>query len=131
MRRAAQVVASALCLALASFGCGDSGGAGPSISLVGEWDFIGFSDTGVEATTTGTVVFRSNGTLSWIGTVTFPSQPTDSIVLEGTYQQTASSVVLTFGLEPSTTWSLSLTGDILLLTAVGPPPANTIRLRRR
>lgn len=131
MRRLIDNLGVALCLGMAALSCGGSQGTQPSASLLGEWDFIGFSDAGVVATTTGTVVFRADGTLSWNGTVTFPGEPTDPIALDGTYRQTGNTLVLTFGAEPSTTWTISASGDEVLLTAVAPRPANTIRLRRR
>jgi hypothetical protein len=97
--------------------------------MAGEWDFIGFSDDGVEATTTGSVVFHADGTLVWAGTVTFPGESTDTLDLDGTYQQTGSRLVLTFAGE-SSTWTIAESGDEVLLTAVEADPANTIRLRR-
>lgn len=130
MRRPGSGLGLVLPLVLALAGCGGSDGSGPSVSLVGTWDFIGFSDAGVEATTTGTVVFGADGTVTWDGTVTFPGEPTDAISVTGIYQQTGSTLVLTFGAEPSTTWTIAASGDEVLLTAVEAPPANTIRLRR-
>ena len=46
-------------------------------------------------TTTGTFVFRADGTFSANGTVTYPGEATDNIDVDGTYQQTGSSLVLT------------------------------------
>ena len=131
MRRPVYRVFLVGALTLAVLSCGGSDSSGPSVSLVGQWDFIGFSDAGVDATTTGTVVFGADGTVSWNGTVTFPGEPTEAISVSGTYQQTGNTLVLTFGAEPSTTWTIAVSGDEVLLTAVEPPPANTIRLRRR
>jgi len=109
--------------------CGDSTGA-DSLSLVGTWDLIGFSDAGVEAETTGTLVFSADGTVTLQGTVTFPGEPTDDISGDATYEQTGTTVVLTFGSD-TTTWTLSISGNVATLTEVEPPPANTITLRRR
>jgi hypothetical protein len=42
--------------------CGsDSTAPGPE--LVGTWDLVGFTDSGVAAVTTGTWIFRSDGTM--------------------------------------------------------------------
>ncbi len=109
--------------------CGDSTGP-DSLSLVGTWDFIGFSDAGVEAETTGTWVFSADGTVTLQGTVTFPGEPTDDISGDATYEQTGTTVVLTFGSD-TTTWTLSISGNVATLTEVEPPPANTITMRRR
>ncbi len=108
--------------------CGTNGTA-PSTSLVGTWDFIGFTDMGVAATTSGTWVFRADSTLSVNGTITFPGEPTDSLVVDGTYVQSGNRVVLTIAAETGT-WTLTASGDEVSLTQDEPPPANTVTLRR-
>jgi hypothetical protein len=50
-----------LTLALIVASCG-SDSTGPSGSLTGTWDLIGFADMGVSAVTTGTAEFRADGT---------------------------------------------------------------------
>lgn len=107
--------------------CGDDV-AGPSTSLVGTWDLIGFSDEGVTAVTTGTVVFRTDHTVSFDGTVTFPGEPTDPLVLDGSYSQSGTSVNLTIDGEASS-WLIAVAGEEVTLTADEPAPANTITLR--
>jgi hypothetical protein len=111
------------------------------MSLVGTWDLIGFTDDGVAAQTTGTWTFRSDGSTTINGTVTFPGGPTDDISGDATYEQNGATVILHVGPDSSTvilhvgpdssTWTLSMSGDVATLTAVEPPPANTITLRRR
>lgn len=101
----------------------------PSSSLVGTWDLIEFTDMGVAAVTTGTWVFRTDSTFSVNGTTTFPGEPTDSLVLDGTYVQSGNSVVLTIGVETGN-WAITENGDEVTLTQVEPPPANTITLKR-
>jgi hypothetical protein len=123
-------------LAVALFACALSGGCGedataPASSLVGTWDIIGFTDAGVAATTTGTWVFRSDETFSVNGTVTFPGEPADPIVFDGTYAQSGMTVSLVITGEATTSWRLAATGDQVTLTADEAPPANTITLRRR
>jgi hypothetical protein len=109
--------------------CGsDSTAPGPE--LVGTWDLVGFTDMGVAAVTTGTWIFRSDGTMRVDGTVTFPGEPTEPLVLDGGYIQTGQSVTLTIGAE-SAVWVLLEGGNELTLTEDEPPPANTIVLRRR
>jgi hypothetical protein len=100
------------------------------MSLVGTWDLIGFTDDGVAAQTTGTWTFRSDGSTTINGTVTFPGGPTDDISGDATYEQNGATVILHVGPD-SSTWTLSMSGDVATLTAVEPPPANTITLRRR
>ncbi len=129
MKRLFAAVLTAAVVSGGMAACGDSTGP-DSLSLVGTWDFIGFSDAGVEAETTGTGVFREDGTLTWQGTVTFPGQATTDISGDGTYEQTGTTVVLTIGGE-TTTWTLSISGNVATLTEVEPPPANTITMRRR
>ena len=109
--------------------CGDS--TDPvSLSLVGTWDFIGFSDEGVEAETTGTWVFSADGTLTIQGTVTLPGELAEDISGNATYEQTGTTVVLTFGSDTST-WTLSISGNIATLTEVEEAPPNTVTLQRR
>jgi len=114
---------------LAFVACAGSEPTRESVSLVGVWDWIGFSDHGVNGTTTGTATFSGDGTVSFIGTITYPNEPTDSVVVAGTFQQTGNTVVLALGSE-SATWTVSASGDEVVLTMVGPSPTNTIRLRR-
>jgi hypothetical protein len=109
--------------------CGDSTGVDP-FSLVGTWDYIGFTDDGVAAQTTGTWVFEADGTFTVKGTVTFPGEPTDDISNSGTFEQNGTAVVLILGSDRSD-WTLSASGDVATLTEDEPPPANTITLRRR
>ena len=108
--------------------CSDSTAPGPD--LVGTWDLVGFSDSGVAAVTTGTWVFRSDGTMHADGTVTFPDEPTEPLALDGGYIQTGQRVTLTIGTE-SGDWALVEDGNELTLTQDEPPPANTVVLRRQ
>ena len=122
-----RAIASLTILWLVTASC--SGTSEPEGSLVGNWDLLEFSDAGVEATTTGTATFRTDGTFSIAGTVEFPGEPVDTLDVEGTYQVTGSSVDLTIGAETST-WTLEFSDDEVVLTEVASPPANTITLRR-
>jgi hypothetical protein len=65
------------------------------------------------------------------GTVTFPGEPADPIVFDGTYAQSGMTVSLVITGEATTSWRLAATGDQVTLTADEAPPANTITLRRR
>lgn len=115
-------------VALLAAACGKDGTA-PSTSLVGTWDLIGFTDMGVAAVTTGTWVFRTDGTFSVNGTITFPGEPTDPFVVDGIYVQNGDSVALTIAAQ-TTNWTLTPSGNEVTLTENEPPPANTITLRR-
>ena len=123
-----KAVALIVTLAWAGVACGDE--TGPEISLVGSWDFIGFSDAGIEAVTTGTWTFEANNAFHVRGTITFPSEPTDSLVLSGSYSQQQSQVQLTIGADTGS-WTITNDGDVVLLTEIEPAPANTITLRRQ
>jgi hypothetical protein len=101
----------------------------PSTSLIGTWDVVGFTDMGASAVTTGTCAFRSDGTFEVNGTITFPGEPTEPLVIDGSYVQSGSTVVLTIGTETGT-WTLTASGNEVTLTANEPLPANTITLRR-
>ena len=129
MRRLINSLGVALCLSTAAVGCGDENGSEPAASMVGTWDFIGFSDDGIEATTTGTAIFKADGSVSIHGTVTYPGQATEALDAEGTYQQTGTSLVMQFDGDPST-WEITQSGNEVLLTGDEAPPANTMRLRR-
>ena len=131
MRRLISNLSVALCLSMTALGCGGDDGSEPAQTMVGDWDFIGFSDAGVGATTTGTAVFRADGTMSFDGTVTYPGENTEDLAVEGTYEQTGSSLVLTVGSDPGTNWTIAASGAEVLLTQVEAAPANTIRLRRQ
>lgn len=122
-----KAVALIVTLAWAGVACGDE--TGPGISLVGTWEFIGFSDAGTEAVTTGTWTFEPSNTFHVRGTLTFPGEVTDSLVTSGSYRQQASQVELTIG--PDTgSWTITGIGSVVVLTEIEPAPANTITLRR-
>ena len=123
MKRALQPI-----LVLALAGC--SNGTSPSVSLVGVWDFVGFTDAGAAAVTTGTWSFATDSSVAVRGTVTFPSEPTDSLEVTGTYVQYGTTVHLIIG-TGSGDWSITVDGDQVVLTEMEPPPANTVTLRRR
>ena len=108
--------------------CGDDSTA-PSPPLTGTWDLIGFTDMGISAVTTGTCEFRPDGTFDINGTITFPGEPTESLVIAGSYVQSGTTVVLTIGAQTGN-WTLTSSGNEVTLTEDEPPPANTITLRR-
>ena len=83
-------------LTVAGAACANDGTA-PSVSLVGVWDFVGFTDGGVAALTTGTWTFETDSSVVVSGTVTFPSEPTDSLEGTGTYIQNGNTVHLILG----------------------------------
>jgi len=116
-------------LALALAACNNDGTA-PSVSLVGVWDFIGFTDGGVAAVTTGTWTFAIDSSVTVDGTVTFPGEPTDSLDVAGTYLQNGTTVQLIIG-TGSGDWTITSNGDQIVLTEIEPAPANTVTLRRR
>jgi hypothetical protein len=103
---------------------------GPNTSLIGTWDLVGYSDMGVDGVTTGTWVFRPDGTFSVTGTITFPGEPTDPLVIDGTYVQSGTRVALTIAAQMGI-WTVTASGNELTLTENEPPPANTVTLRRR
>ena len=108
--------------------CGDGGTEPDTLSLVGTWDWVGFSDAGVAAVCTGTVVFRTDHTLSFNGTITWPEETTDPAVEDGSYSQSGNSLTMTFDGETST-WLITEQGEQITLTGDGPAPATTITLR--
>jgi hypothetical protein len=108
--------------------CGNDSTA-PSLSLIGTWDLIGFTDMGIAAATTGTCEFRADGTFEINGTITFLGEPTEPLVIAGSYVQSGTTVVLTIGAQTGN-WTLEPSGNEVTLTEDEPPPANTITLRR-
>jgi hypothetical protein len=109
--------------------CGSDSTA-PTPELVGTWDLVGFTDSGVAAVTTGTWIFRSDGTMHVDGTVTFPGEPTEPLALDGGYVQTGQRVLLTIG-AVTDAWALVEDGNELTITQDEMPPATTIVLRRQ
>lgn len=99
-------------------------------SLLGTWDLVGFTDMGIAAQTTGTVVFRADGTVRVDGTITFPGEPTEPLVADGTFVQAGDRVTLSLAGQTGS-WALAASGNEVTLTEIEPPPANTITLRRR
>lgn len=114
---------------LSSLSCGKDDTTGPQDSLAGTWDFIGFSDDGIEAETTGTWVFRLDGTFSANGTVTYPGEPTDDVDVDGSWEVSGNTVLLTID-QASSTWTTEFTGDVAVLTSTA-NPGTTATLRRR
>lgn len=114
---------------LSTLSCGEDETTGPQDSLVGTWDFIGFSDGGIDAETTGTWVFRRDGTFSANGTVTYPGEPTDNVDVDGNWELSGNTVLLTID-QASSTWTTEFTGDVAVLASTE-NPATTATLRRR
>ena len=98
-------------------------------SLVGTWNLASFSDSGAVGVTTGTMTFNAGGTWAVRGTVTYPGEPQDSLVGDGTWSQ--SGVVLTMAPTggPSRTWDLTFTGNQVRITG-RPPVFSVITLTR-
>lgn len=128
-RRVRRCLALTWVLALALAAC-NSEGTAPSVSLVGVWDFVGFTDGGVAAVTTGTWTFAIDSSVTAAGTVTFPGELTDSLDVAGTYLQNGNTVQLIIG-TGSGDWTITSNADQIVLTEIEPPPANTVSLRRR
>ena len=129
MRRLISSMGLALCLSTAVLGCGGDEGSEPEETMVGTWNFIGFSDDGLEAATTGTASFHADGTVAFHGTVTYPGESTEALDAEGSYRQDGTDLEMTFD-GNSLNWVITRSGDEVLLTQDEGPPANTIRLRR-
>jgi hypothetical protein len=108
--------------------CGD-GPTAPGIALVGTWELVGFSEAGLEAAVTGTAEFQADRTFEINGTITFPEEPTESLIVTGTYEVLVDQVELTTP-EGTGIWGLSLAGEQAVLTLVAVTPPNTITLRR-
>ena len=107
--------------------CTDS--SGPGDDLVGSWQLVGYSDAGVPATASGDAIFRSVGTFSIEGTLTFPGEPAESIEVSGTWSVEGDIVTLRTG-NTSGRWAFSLSGSDVTLTLEGSQPPTTITLRR-
>lgn len=117
-----------LSLVLLLLSCGDSGG--PSDDLTGAWNLIGYSDAGTPAVTSGTAIFRANGTFSIDGVLTFPNEPPDPVSITGTWSIDGNIANLT---SDGTTgrWVLVASGDEVVLTLEGSQPPTTMTLRRQ
>jgi hypothetical protein len=122
-------VALGLALAATVAACG-SDGTGPSTSLIGTWDLLGFTEAGVAATTTGIWIFRADGTMHVDGTIAFPGEPAEPLVEDGTFSQSGTRVTLTLSSQTGA-WTLVESGGQVTLTQDGASPGNTIILGRR
>lgn len=120
--------AAILLLALSS--CSKDNSTQPTQKLEGTWTLVGYSDQGVAGTTTGTVIFKQDGTFTMTGTVTYPGEPTDFIDNTGTYDFTGKTVVLTV-LGEAATWNITFSGNRAILTLVGSSPPTTMTLERQ
>lgn len=112
---------------LALLACNDS--TGPGDDLTGNWELIGYRDAGIAGITTGSAIFRANGTFNIDGTVTYPGEPTEPIQAAGTWSIEGDIVTLDTDSE-SGRWIRSLVGGDILLTLEGSQPPTTILLRR-
>jgi len=110
--------------------CGGDDSTRPSLTLVGTWDLVGYSDHGVLGATTGSSTFRDDSTFFILGTVTYPGEPVDSLDVSGTYQVAAMTVILTTS-DGTGAWSLVFSGDQCVLTLIGSDPPTTMTLKRR
>jgi hypothetical protein len=90
---------------------------------------IGHTDHGVPGATTGTAQFASNGGFSIEGTVTYPGEPTDSIAVAGTYRIEGNTVALTV-LDETATWTMTFSGDRVILSLAGSAPPTTMTLQQ-
>ncbi len=122
--RARVLVTAASVIALAA--CSSPTDAGRT--LAGTWDLVRFTESGVTGTMTGTAVFRGDRTFSVDGTVTYPGEPTDPLVMSGTYREENGTLEMTISGE-SITWSMTFSGGDLLLVSLDNPPGNELLLR--
>lgn len=101
----------------------------PGGSLEGTWNMIAFRSDGVDATITGTMVFAANGTVTANGVVTYPGEPPDTLADTGTWVQAGGQLVLTLGGDTGT-WSLTFSGDQVVLQLLGDASASRLTLQR-
>lgn len=98
----------------------------PSPSLVGTWDLVSVTDSGTVGAGTGTIVFDAGGTFVVVGTVTYPGEPTDSLVVSGTWSQSGNTLTWAIGSTVST-FQLAFSGAEVTITT----GFTVTRLRRR
>jgi hypothetical protein len=127
MRSVVPIAASAL-LWIALFGCDDS--TSPSTEIAGTWRIVGYVDHGVAGATTGTAVFRNDGTFSVLGTVTYPGETADSIDVSGTYSVFGSTLTLQTN-DGEGEWSMAFSGKRVVLSLAGSDPSTSMTLERR
>ena len=102
----------------------------PAPTLEGAWDIAGYADHGVSGATTGSCIFRDDGTYAILGTVTYPGEPVDSLDVSGTYQVVATLLTMTTP-DGGVSWSLAFSGDRVVLTLIGVEPPTTMTLKRQ
>ena len=101
--------------------------------MVGTWSFIGFTDgSGSSHPTTGSWLFRTDGTVRADWTITVQGNPQSGALL-GTYVQTGNNViVITSGTNVTNSLTLTGNGSNHQVTLTNDElPKNTITLRRR
>ncbi len=87
----------------------------PSPSLVGTWDLVSVTDSGTVGAGSGTIAFDLGGTFAVVGTVTYPGEPTDSLVVSGTWSQSGNTLTWTIGARVST-FQLAFSGAEVTIT---------------
>ncbi len=112
---------------LAHAGCEDP--SNQNRHLEGDWSLAGYSDHGVAGETTGFAHFRHDDTFEIRGTVTYPGEPTDSVIVSGTYAAVADIVTLTTA-DGSGSWRMTFAENTVLLSLIGSTPPTTITLRK-
>lgn len=128
MHRGSRLLA-AISLVVAA-GCGDDNGVGPAADLTGTWDLIGYSDHGVAATASGTVVFGEDGVFSVVGSLTYPGEAPELLDVSGTWSPTPTGVLL-YTSTGSDEWTVETAGLLATLTRIEPEPQDVMQLYRR
>ncbi|MDH4349836.1 MAG: hypothetical protein OEW56_01645 [Gemmatimonadota bacterium] len=83
--------------------------------LLGTWSIAGFDDHGTPGVTTGTWIFRADGTFDALGTITYPGEPTDSLRVSGTWLERSETLVDLTVAGETTVWEVSVSANAALL----------------
>jgi len=123
MKRGTMVMAAALGMGVLG-ACSESNTIGDQ--LLGTWNLAAYAAGSQTAVTTGTWTFFEDATFLALGSITYEGEPTDSLDVEGEWQeQGPASITLTVAGE-TTLWNVTIAPDTAVLEL--PDPEGTVRV---
>lgn len=123
MKRGILAVAAALGLGVLG-ACSENSTIGDQ--LLGTWNLAGYADAGQPGVTTGTWTFFDDATFRVLGSITYEGEPTDSLDLEGDWQEFGTASITLTVAGDATVWNVTIAPDTAVL--VLPDPDGEVRI---